>query len=273
MPGGGPGGYAAVLSDEYWSKHFGAVSKRIGSTPSHRRRSLYHRRRDGRAASARLTCWPTRASSSPVQSEPVIDAPFNMLNAGVRTYWLMAGARLNPGVSLVQANAQLSAENAAIFHRTTASAGWAAHQLQAHARILATSGAQGYSFMRRSLRATAQHSLRTLRGAAFSCVSQPCRPAPCAFYLAGARAGDAALHRRDARAIDAASCSWKPAFSVLLARLSASPSRRWSRTGSAPCCLIPRNRSISAFSRACSCLRCWSPQRQRCSPGCFRHGE
>ena len=124
VPGGGPGGYAAVLSDEYRREHFGGSRSVLGQ-----------HLRIANGVFTIVGVMPRGFRSPdvladprifiPVQSEPVIDAPFNMLNAGVRTYWLMAGARLNPGVSLVQANAQLSAENAAIFHRTTAPAGWA----------------------------------------------------------------------------------------------------------------------------------------------------
>jgi predicted permease len=151
VPGRGPGGYAAVLSNGYWREQFGASRSVLGQ---------HLRIADGVFTIVGVMPPGFRSPDVlagprifvPVQSEPVIAAPFNLLAAGVRAYWLMAGARLNPGVSLVQANAQLSAENEVIFHRTSAPAGWAAHQLQAHARIVASPGAQGYSFMRRSLR-------------------------------------------------------------------------------------------------------------------------
>jgi predicted permease len=151
VPGGGPGGYAAVLSDGYWRDQLGASRSVLGQ---------HLRIADGVFTIVGVMPPGFRSPDVlsdprifvPVQSEAMVDAPFDMLAEGVNAYWLIAGARLNPGVSLAQANAQLSAQSASIFKRVSAPAHWAGDQLHLHSRIIAEPGAKGYSFMRSSLR-------------------------------------------------------------------------------------------------------------------------
>jgi predicted permease len=150
VPGGGASGYAAVLSNAYWREHFNASKSVLGQ---------HLRIADGVFTIVGVMPAGFRSPDVlsdprifvPVQSEPVVDAPYDVLDYGVRTFWLIVGARLRPDAPLAQANAQLSAESAAIFKRTSAPAGWADSQMHAPSYMVAAIGSHGFSFMRNLL--------------------------------------------------------------------------------------------------------------------------
>jgi predicted permease len=145
--GGGPGGYAAVLSDSYWRQHYGASGSALGQ-----------HLRIGDALFTIVGVMPPAFRTPdvlsaprifvPVQSEPAVVAPYDMLDGGVHDWWLYVGARLRPGFSAAQANAQLRAENLAIFNRLDATPAWINEMLREHSQVTAVPGARGYTFMR-----------------------------------------------------------------------------------------------------------------------------
>ncbi|MBV9499138.1 MAG: ABC transporter permease [Acidobacteriaceae bacterium] len=52
----------------------------------------------------------------PLESEPLVDAPFNAIAAGYRVWWMWIGARLKEGISLEQAAAFLKAKSFSLTH-------------------------------------------------------------------------------------------------------------------------------------------------------------
>src|SRR5690348_12252047 len=52
----------------------------------------------------------------PLESEPLVDAPFNGIAAGYQVWWMWIGARLKEGISIEQAAAFLKAKSFSMTH-------------------------------------------------------------------------------------------------------------------------------------------------------------
>jgi predicted permease len=85
----------------------------------------------------------------PLESEPLLDPPFNSIAAGYQVWWMRVGARLNEGVSLEQAGAFLKANSRAIMQgkEMPPNFNFSGYQLS-DLYLSAESGLAGYSLLR-----------------------------------------------------------------------------------------------------------------------------
>ena len=145
--GGDPAGLAVVVTEQFWETWFdrapdvigrkliianvpftvvGVMPKRfIGADPTHNPQ-IY----------------------APLSADPIIDAPRNHIEDGVHAWWITVDARLQPGVTLVQANAALSSVSNGILHQASDDAGFIADEEKGHFHFVAEPGSQGYSYAR-----------------------------------------------------------------------------------------------------------------------------
>lgn len=123
QPGGGKSGPAVVISDRFWKMHFNGDAHIIG-----REVTLNHL-----ACTVVGTMPPNFFGAEvgqrpdvyvPVTLEPQMDAPFNLVAAGYRAWWLQVGARLREGASLTEANAMLQVRSKNVFAAEVPDSNW-----------------------------------------------------------------------------------------------------------------------------------------------------
>lgn len=103
-----PDGGVAVISAGFWHSHFGSDPKTLG-----------HRLTLNRIPFTVVGIMPESFRGMdqdqhpdvfiPLESEPLVDTPFNAIAAGYRAWWMWIGARLKDDISLEQAAAYLRA--------------------------------------------------------------------------------------------------------------------------------------------------------------------
>ena len=145
--GGSPEGLAVVISERFWEIWFhrlpsvvgsklvianttftvvGVMPKQfIGADPIHRPEIFV-----------------------PLSAEPIIDAPWSLIDAGVHASWLTAMARARTGVTLGQVNAALASMSMPIVHSTVTEAGWLTRMERVHFHFTAEPGARGFTYIR-----------------------------------------------------------------------------------------------------------------------------
>ena len=85
----------------------------------------------------------------PLVTEPLVDAPYNMTERGYQTWWLRVGARLKPGISLAQANANLQSIAPPIFREVIPDPNFNLNGVKRDRLSLAADpGSAGYSILR-----------------------------------------------------------------------------------------------------------------------------
>ena len=143
------GGYGVVLSDSFWQQHFNRDRGVVG-------RKLVL----GNVAFTIVGVMPagfigadaTRRPELyiPLTAEPLVDAPYNMLDGSYRTWWLRVGARLNPGITLAQASAALKTISPAVLKEAIPDPKWSFGKSASrdNLRVIAESGAAGFSTLR-----------------------------------------------------------------------------------------------------------------------------
>lgn len=151
QPGGGPGGFAVVISEDFWRTWFNSAPDVVGRKLTIANApftvvGVMPRQFIGANPTARPQIY------APMWADPVIDAPSDMIAGGMHTWWLNILARRKPGVSLEQANAALSAVSGSIVSEiATDSTGrdWTADAVKHHLRFVAEPGARGYAYLRK----------------------------------------------------------------------------------------------------------------------------
>ena len=146
-PGGNPGGLAVVISDSYWNNRFNRAPDVIGqklqiaNTPF----TVV-----GVMPKRFIGADPTQRPEIfvPLSTEPIIDAPENMIAAGYHGWWLATMARLQPGATLDSVNAALKTMSLPILHETVPDANWIANQEKQHFHFVAEPGSRGFTFIR-----------------------------------------------------------------------------------------------------------------------------
>ncbi len=150
QPGGGPGGYAVVIGEDFWRTWFGGAPDVLGrklmiaNTPF-TVVGVMPRSFIGAAPTARPQIY------APMWAEPVIDAPSNSIAGGMHTWWVTVIARRKAVVSLEQTNAALSAVSGSIVDEVGADktgGEWAADARKHHLHFVAEPGAKGYTYLR-----------------------------------------------------------------------------------------------------------------------------
>ncbi len=144
QPNGGENGPAAVISDRFWKTHFNGEVHVIG-----RGVTLDH------VAFTVAGVMPPDFFGAevgqkpdvyvPLALEPQIDAPFNLIAAGPRAWWLSVGARLRNGVSLAQANAILHVSSQNGFTAVFPDPNWSFDNVKrSNLYVTAQAGATGF---------------------------------------------------------------------------------------------------------------------------------
>jgi putative ABC transport system permease protein len=147
QPGGSPAGLAVVISESFWEKWFNRASNVAG-------RKLI-------IANVPFTVvgvMPKRFIGAdpmqkpeifaPLSADPIIDAPRNHIDDGIHAWWLTVLGRLQPGVSLEQANAALMTVSIPILHDASSDPQFLSEKEKGHFRFAAESGSRGFTFMR-----------------------------------------------------------------------------------------------------------------------------
>lgn len=143
-----PGGGVAVISAAFWHSHFGSDPKILG--------------RQLRLSQIAFTIVGVMPDSFrgmdhderpdmfiPLESEPLVDAPFNAIAAGYQVWWMWVGARLKEDISLEQAAAFLKAKSFSMTHgkETPLQFKLNGYKLE-DLYVTAESGLAGYSMVR-----------------------------------------------------------------------------------------------------------------------------
>src|ERR1700677_3725564 len=119
QPGGSPAGLAVVISEDFWSNWFNRAPDVVGrkmviaNTPF-TVVGVMPKRFFGADPTQRPEIF------APLSADPIIDAPRNHIADGIHSWWLAVGARLNPGVRMDQANAELLTISNPILHEAGA---------------------------------------------------------------------------------------------------------------------------------------------------------
>jgi len=151
---GAPHGAVAVISHQFWQTRLNSDKQAVGSKIPL-----------GQSVFTIIGVMPESFRGMnkdsrpdifiPLELEPLADAPENSLAAGNAMWWLQAGARLNKGVSLAQANAYLATIFPRIFQSAAGPEGF---EFFGHAvrdfSLAAEPGETGFSFLRLRYRKT-----------------------------------------------------------------------------------------------------------------------
>jgi predicted permease len=145
--GGNPAGFAVVISEGFWQRWFNRAPNVIGQ-----------KLRLDNTSFTVVGVMPKRFIGAdplerpeifvPFAAEPAMDGDRNLTKAGVHAWWLDVMARLQPGVSLTQANAEVSAGTSSVLHQVNATGSWLADREREHFHFFAQSGSAGFTYIR-----------------------------------------------------------------------------------------------------------------------------
>jgi len=147
QPGGSPSGPAVVLSEDFWKTWFDRAPNVVGSTLQIANTSFTV---VGVMPKRFIGADPTQRPSLfvPLAEEPIVDAPTDLIKDGYHAWWLTVMGRLQPGVSLQQANAALLPISSPILHDTVPDAGWIARKEKQQFHFIAEPGSRGFTYVR-----------------------------------------------------------------------------------------------------------------------------
>jgi putative ABC transport system permease protein len=147
QPGGSPQGLAVVISERFWQSWFNRAPDVIG-------RKLIIANTPfvvvGVMPKSFIGADPTQRPQifAPLSADPIIDAPRNHIDGGIHAWWLTVMARLQPGMSIEQANAALFTVSNPILHEATGDAGFIANEEKGHFHFAAEPGSRGFTYAR-----------------------------------------------------------------------------------------------------------------------------
>jgi predicted permease len=146
-PGGSPEGLAVVITERFWETWFDRAPDVVG-------RKLIIANVPftvvGVMPKRFIGADPTRSPQifAPLSTDPIIDAPRNHIDDGIHAWWLTVGARLQPGVTLAEANASLAAVSRPILHQTSDDADFIGEEEKGHFHFAAEPGSRGFAYAR-----------------------------------------------------------------------------------------------------------------------------
>lgn len=150
--GASAGGYPVVLADSFWKTRFDRSPDVLG-------RSLIIGNTGFTIVGVMPKTFPGADVNFrpeffiPLSAEPIVDAPYDNLAGGYHNWWLRVGARLQPGVSLEHANSFLQSVDRALIQETVPDPNFKfGNTKRDDVRLVAESGATGYSLLRRRYR-------------------------------------------------------------------------------------------------------------------------
>ncbi len=144
---GNPQGYPVVISEGFWHTRFNAAPDVIG-------RKLIVANVPFTIAGVMPASFIGAESTIrpniyvPLAAEPTVDAPYNNTAGGFRSQWMRLLARLNPDVSLQQADAALKASTLSIVESAAPPAGVLKQFKDTHFTLGAESGSKGFTYLR-----------------------------------------------------------------------------------------------------------------------------
>jgi len=147
QPGGSPTGFAVVISEGFWERWFNRAPDIAG-------RKLIIANVPftvvGVMPKRFIGADPTQRSEiyAPLAADPIIDAPRNHIDDGIHAWWLTVIARMQPGVSLSQANAALFAASLPILHESSTDATFLSDEEKGHFHFVAEPGSRGFTYAR-----------------------------------------------------------------------------------------------------------------------------
>jgi predicted permease len=148
QPGGTANGFGVVISEDFWRTWFNGVPDVVG-----RRLTIANAPFTvvGVMPKQFIGADPARRPTvyAPLWAEPVIDAPYDNIASGYRSWWLRIIARRRPGVSLEQANAAVNAASNPVLDETAPQdARWLKDERTNHFHLAAVSGSKGFTYLR-----------------------------------------------------------------------------------------------------------------------------
>jgi predicted permease len=145
--GGNPAGFGVVISEAFWQRWFNRAPNVIGQ-----------KLQIDNTVFTVVGVMPKRFIGAdplqrpeifvPLALEPVLDGSINMTDAGVHAWWLTVVGRLQPGVTLQQANAQVGSASSAVVHEATTDSAWIADVEKRHLHFIAENGSAGFTYVR-----------------------------------------------------------------------------------------------------------------------------
>ncbi|WP_263358513.1 ABC transporter permease [Acidicapsa ligni] len=144
--GGNPAGLAVVISERFWQRWFNRAPDAVGrklliSNQVFTVVGVMPKRFTG--------ADPTQSPDlfTPLAAEPILDAPYSMIDSAYHAWWLNIMARAKPGTSIEQANAAVAALSSSIIH-DSGDADFVTNAIKDQVRFSAESGSRGFSYFR-----------------------------------------------------------------------------------------------------------------------------
>jgi predicted permease len=148
---GSSAGFGAVINESFWHTWFNSAPDVVGcklmiaNTPF----TVV-----GVMPREFIGSDPTRRPKIfvPLSAEPIVDAPYDMIEAGFHANWLDLIGRRQPSVSLEQANAALQVASLLIYEDSNADADRLKDARTNHVHFTVESGSKGYTYFREFFR-------------------------------------------------------------------------------------------------------------------------
>jgi predicted permease len=145
--GGNPAGLAAVISEPFWRSWFDGAPDVVG-----RKLQIDNTMFTvvGVMPKAFTGADPTQRPKIfvPLSTERILEGVRSMTAAGYRGWWLIVMGRLQPGVTVEQANAALLPISMPIVEENVREPAWIAQQAKNHFHFVAESGSKGFTYIR-----------------------------------------------------------------------------------------------------------------------------
>ena len=161
VKGGNPAGFGVVISEGFWQRWFNRAPNVIGQKLEIDNTlftvvGVMPKRFIGADPLDRPDCSSPWRPSRRWMALAVLPPPAH------HAWWLTVMARMKPGRTLEQANAEVAASTSAVLHEMIPDAGWIANREERHFRFTAESGSTGFTYIR-------QDFSKPLHGGLFAC--------------------------------------------------------------------------------------------------------
>ena len=147
VKGGNPAGFAAVISEGFWQRWFGRAPDVVGQ-----------KLRVDNTLFTVVGVMPKRFTGAnplerpeifvPLAAEPAMNGAQSLTAGGLHAWWINVMARLQPGTSVEQANAQLGAVSESELRKLAPDGTWLAKSEQEHFHFTAEPGSAGFTYIR-----------------------------------------------------------------------------------------------------------------------------
>ncbi|MFZ0690549.1 MAG: ABC transporter permease, partial [Acidobacteriaceae bacterium] len=149
--GGNPAGFGVVIGEHFWESWFNRAPDVVGRKLTIDNTvftvvGVMPKRFIGANPLARPDLYV------PLAAEQILNGARNMTDSGVDGWWLNVMGRLQPGVTLAQADAEEAGATSAILHERVSDAGWLDREMNRHLQFRAESGSVGFTWAREEFR-------------------------------------------------------------------------------------------------------------------------